>query len=1218
MSAPTVHPVRAEYIGSNDLRLETISPTGGTGTPFTYEWYRGTSSGFTLDNSSRVALARITLKAQPSDGNTIQLTALSGSSATFEFDSNNSVAGSNVKVTIGADIHATIGNLRSAIASALSLTVDLATSCTISAVGVVSGTASGTNIFLYTSGGQYVYGSSVAGINLYDFTVSPATTYYYKLRVKNTSAETADSTEIAVTTYATGVLPMARWAAVPYQPFSSTFNVGIVAGGKYPISSVDFRVNGVSHSSVTSASLNTRTGNTEYFITLAASDYTPGTITVDATVNQTVGPSRIMERLYLDADPVANRNGVTNKVRYVDSTISVETSGITGAAPSPGAIAVGGTSGASIVVTAMDSASKIRGNLIQTMTFSAGTTLTALNSGRGTIITGGTSGAKAFIAERVSGTSVNAVITNGTFSAGETVTWTGVSVTLGVTGNLTEGETLTWEGGSATVSSYARNGSDAWDGTSAAFVSGTTGPCVDPTVAMRLMRDGSNRVDGCVVRAAKGIYAFSVTAFPRPETYDRWVTFEPNVGLSSDDVVLYGCLLNGPNTQLLHIKNQKIMGQYSGPSAANANGGTSNVRGRIWIDGCRHTLGSKNAAQWALVNNQWCSGVPLRYVTDCAYDNCARGTSSCTWVHNTSFRSMCDTNEDSLFQTRISADDIGSSDDINQHPDGSQWNAPSNGFNNILPGYTNVIVDGYTGVNCDSNTMQMWIIGTGGTFGYYNKNWLFRNWTAALVGTYGNVVCGQNRLSMDNWLIENCSWANQKILLGDNGTSPNQEPASFTNLTIRDSTFHELVAVNTGNSIASDPTTTITNTVFQNGTNWNTNSSPSLSISSSPATYPHGSSHSITATATDDEDGSLTASIVWTSDIQSLVGVTGGTLDTATLDVGTHTITATVTDSGGLSSTDTIEITITYAAIIPGTITIEKITPTSVSLSSTAATGGSGTFTYQWHHSGTTGFTPNATTAIGGATTPTLLDGELTASTDYYYVLVYTDDESGITASSDEIHVTTFDALSSGTLEVTSIGNDTISLTSTLPTGGNPPYTYEWHRSTTSPFSPSEDTIVADATTLTLNDSRLTPNTTYYYVLLTTDDEGARITSEEAFAITTMTHAVSRIGNGVEVIGTGDATDDDNWQTIFDSKEQRDQSGPPLKSVWFIVGGTQSVNIRITGLHDTLNGMVYETWTASTTEHVRKAFRGDVGLITKIEVNAPATGGVISWGPKHD
>ncbi|MFO0981465.1 MAG: hypothetical protein U1E76_06875 [Planctomycetota bacterium] len=45
-----------------------------------------------------------------------------------------------------------------------------------------------------------------------------------------------------------------------------------------------------------------------------------------------------------------------------------------------------------------------------------------------------------------------------------------------------------------------------------------------------------------------------------------------------------------------------------------------------------------------------------------------------------------------------------------------------------------------------------------------------------------------------------------------------------------------------------------------------------------------------------------TASLAWTSNLQGQIG-TGGTFTRSDLVVGTHTITATVTDSGGLWAT---------------------------------------------------------------------------------------------------------------------------------------------------------------------------------------------------------------------------------------------------------------------------------------------------------------------------
>ncbi len=59
------------------------------------------------------------------------------------------------------------------------------------------------------------------------------------------------------------------------------------------------------------------------------------------------------------------------------------------------------------------------------------------------------------------------------------------------------------------------------------------------------------------------------------------------------------------------------------------------------------------------------------------------------------------------------------------------------------------------------------------------------------------------------------------------------------------------------------------------------------------------------ATATDPEDGDISASVTWTSDID------GAFTSPYALSVGTHTVSATATDSGGLSDTNIITITIT-------------------------------------------------------------------------------------------------------------------------------------------------------------------------------------------------------------------------------------------------------------------------------------------------------------------
>jgi Zn-dependent metalloprotease len=93
------------------------------------------------------------------------------------------------------------------------------------------------------------------------------------------------------------------------------------------------------------------------------------------------------------------------------------------------------------------------------------------------------------------------------------------------------------------------------------------------------------------------------------------------------------------------------------------------------------------------------------------------------------------------------------------------------------------------------------------------------------------------------------------------------------------------------------------------------NTAPTVNITSGPASgtsVQQGTSVTYTATANDAEQGNLTASIQWSSNLQGSLG-TGGTLTRNNLVVGTHTITATVTDSGGLSGSASRTLIVTSA-----------------------------------------------------------------------------------------------------------------------------------------------------------------------------------------------------------------------------------------------------------------------------------------------------------------
>ena len=88
------------------------------------------------------------------------------------------------------------------------------------------------------------------------------------------------------------------------------------------------------------------------------------------------------------------------------------------------------------------------------------------------------------------------------------------------------------------------------------------------------------------------------------------------------------------------------------------------------------------------------------------------------------------------------------------------------------------------------------------------------------------------------------------------------------------------------------------------------NEPPTVSIASPTdvSTFDSGATILFEGTASDTEDGNLTASLVWTSNIDSQIG-TGGSFST-TLSDGTHTITAEVTDFGGKTGSASISITL--------------------------------------------------------------------------------------------------------------------------------------------------------------------------------------------------------------------------------------------------------------------------------------------------------------------
>lgn len=98
----------------------------------------------------------------------------------------------------------------------------------------------------------------------------------------------------------------------------------------------------------------------------------------------------------------------------------------------------------------------------------------------------------------------------------------------------------------------------------------------------------------------------------------------------------------------------------------------------------------------------------------------------------------------------------------------------------------------------------------------------------------------------------------------------------------------------------------------------NINQSPVVSILSpaNASIYTFGDSVTFNATATDDEDGDLTADIQWTSSRDGVIG-NGPQVTVSNLSVGFHTITASVVDSGNKNGSDSIGITVNGINYLP-------------------------------------------------------------------------------------------------------------------------------------------------------------------------------------------------------------------------------------------------------------------------------------------------------------
>ena len=190
--------------------------------------------------------------------------------------------------------------------------------------------------------------------------------------------------------------------------------------------------------------------------------------------------------------------------------------------------------------------------------------------------------------------------------------------------------------------------------------------------------------------------------------------------------------------------------------------------------------------------------------------------------------------------------------------------------------------------------------------------------------------------------------------------------------------------------------------------------------------------------------------------------------------------------SNGVTVYSAIATVTVYPALVGG-----SITPATQSINNGAngsvltlsgASGGNGTFTYQWQSSATSSFTTPVN--ISGATTTTYTPTALTSTT-YYRVAVTS---NGITVYSASATVNVNGALVGGSVTpaTQSINNGANGLLLTLSgvSGGNGTYSYQWQSSSSSSFTTPVN--ISGATGTTYTPAALTV-TTYYRVAVTSN-----------------------------------------------------------------------------------------------------------------------------------
>ena len=144
-----------------------------------------------------------------------------------------------------------------------------------------------------------------------------------------------------------------------------------------------------------------------------------------------------------------------------------------------------------------------------------------------------------------------------------------------------------------------------------------------------------------------------------------------------------------------------------------------------------------------------------------------------------------------------------------------------------------------------------------------------------------------------------------------------------------------------------------------------------ITVPTNNSSFTAGDNVTFTGTATDAEQGNLSASIAWTSSLNGSLG-SGASVSTTSLSQGTHTITASVIDGGGLPGSASITVTINAAPPPPPPNPCATPTPAGFTKSWIGDVSTDWTSAGNWSPSGAPAASDNVFICAGRPNQPTL------------------------------------------------------------------------------------------------------------------------------------------------------------------------------------------------------------------------------------------------------